>query len=196
MCRFFIQDIFLVTVLVQWSHIQVKFEEFQRSTGTKHSSLSLINLTCEGTQRSSLTSRLFACDSRYRTHISPSFLGTFRISKNEDFNGPYLENKNEFLKNSFETVLTASKSCDRGQLVLAFQLTFNNLSWQCIITVWVWTLILWAELSSSIQHELWKKWMVVNCTLESGVQIINYIILKNRMQLTIINCSQATCWSN
>ena len=29
--------------------------------------------------------------------------------------------------------------------------------------------------------------MVVNCTLESGVQIINYIILKNRMQLIIIN---------
>ena len=40
---------------------------------------------------------------------------TFRISKNEDFNGPYLENKNEFLKNSFETVFRASKSCDRGQ---------------------------------------------------------------------------------
>ena len=58
MCRFIIQDIFLGTVLVQWSHIQVKFEEFQGSTGTEHSSLSLINLTCDGTQRSSLTSWL------------------------------------------------------------------------------------------------------------------------------------------
>ena len=58
MCRFIIQDIFLETVLVQWSHIQVKFEEFQRSTGTEHSSLSLINLTWDGTERSSLTSRL------------------------------------------------------------------------------------------------------------------------------------------
>ena len=59
-----------------------------------------------------------------RTFSRP-FSETFRISKNEDFNGPYLENKNEFLKNSFETVFRASKSCDRGQLVSAFQLTFN-----------------------------------------------------------------------
>ena len=57
--------------------------------------------------------------------FSRPFSETFRISKNEDFNGPYLENKNEFLKNSFETVFRASKSCDRGQLVSAFQLTFN-----------------------------------------------------------------------
>ena len=47
------------------------------------------------------------------------------MSKNEDFNGPYLEKENEFLKNSFETVFRASKSCDRDQLVSAFQLTFN-----------------------------------------------------------------------
>ena len=59
-----------------------------------------------------------------RTFSRP-FSETFRISKNEDFNGPYLENKNEFLKNSFETVFRASKSCDRGQLVSAFQLNFN-----------------------------------------------------------------------
>ena len=45
------------------------------------------------------------------------FSETFQISKNEDFNDPYLENENEFLKNSFETVIRASKSCDRSQLV-------------------------------------------------------------------------------
>ena len=60
-----------------------------------------------------------------RTFPRP-FSETFRISKNEDFNGPYLENKNEFLKNSLETVFMASKSCDRGQLVSAFQLTFKG----------------------------------------------------------------------
>ena len=60
-----------------------------------------------------------------RTFPRP-FSETFRISKNEDFNGPYLENENEFLKNSFETVFRASESCDRGQLVSAFQLTFNG----------------------------------------------------------------------
>ena len=59
-----------------------------------------------------------------RTFPRP-FLETFQISKNEDFNGPYLEKKNEFLKNSFETVFRASKSRDRGQLVSAFQLTFK-----------------------------------------------------------------------
>ena len=59
-----------------------------------------------------------------RTFPRP-FSETFRISKNEDFNGPYLENQNEFLKNSFETVFRASKSCDRDQLVSAFQLTFK-----------------------------------------------------------------------
>ena len=58
------------------------------------------------------------------TFLRP-FSETFRISKNEDFNGPYLENENEFLKNSFETVFRASKSCDRDQLVSAFQLTFK-----------------------------------------------------------------------
>ena len=62
-----------------------------------------------------------------RTFSRP-FSETFRISKNEDFNGPYLENKNEFLKNSFETFFRASKSCDRGQLVSAFQLTFKKIT--------------------------------------------------------------------
>ena len=42
-----------------------------------------------------------------------------------DFNSRYLENENEFFKNSFETVFRASKSRDRGQLVSAFQLTFK-----------------------------------------------------------------------
>ena len=60
-----------------------------------------------------------------RTFPHP-FSETFRISENEDFNGPYLEDENEFLKNSFETVFRASKSCDRDQLVSAFQLTFNS----------------------------------------------------------------------
>ena len=50
---------------------------------------------------------------------------TFRISKNEDFNSPYLENENEFFKNSFETVFKASKSRDGGQLVSAFELTLK-----------------------------------------------------------------------
>ena len=59
-----------------------------------------------------------------RTFPRP-FSGTFQISKNEDFNGPYLENENEFLKNSFETVFRASKFCDKDQLVSAFQLTFK-----------------------------------------------------------------------
>ena len=59
-----------------------------------------------------------------RTFPRP-FSEIFRISKNEDFNGPYLENQNEFLKNSFETVFRASKSCDRDRLVSAFQLTFK-----------------------------------------------------------------------
>ena len=61
-----------------------------------------------------------------RTFPRP-FSETFRIRKNEDFNGPYFENEKEFLKNSFETVFRASKSCDRGQLVSAFQLTFKLL---------------------------------------------------------------------
>ena len=49
--------------------------------------------------------------------FSRSFSETFRIRKNEDFDGPYLENENELLKNSFETVFRASESGDRGQLV-------------------------------------------------------------------------------
>ena len=132
MCRFFLQDIFLGTVLVQWSHIQVKFEEFQRSTGTEHSSLSLINLTCKKFKDRlwwpiivSKIASLRVTRGIERTFPRP-FSETFRISKNEDFNGPYLENENEFLKNSFETVFRDSKSCDRGQLVLEFQLTFNK----------------------------------------------------------------------
>ena len=60
-----------------------------------------------------------------RTFCSP-FLETFRISKNEDFNDPYLKNEIEFFKNSFETVFRASNSRDRGKLVSVFQLTFNN----------------------------------------------------------------------
>ena len=124
MCRFFIQAIFLGTVLVEWSHIQVKFEEFQRSTGTKHSSLSLINLTCKNSNIvSDVTAPLRVTRVIERTFHRP-FSETFRISKNENFNDPYFEN--EFLKNSFETVFRASKSCDRGQLVSAFQLTFNG----------------------------------------------------------------------
>ena len=68
-----------------------------------------------------------------RTFSRP-FSETFRISKNEDFNGPYLENENEFLKNSFETVFRASKSCDRDQLVSAFQLIFKigSLKTDCV----------------------------------------------------------------
>ena len=66
-----------------------------------------------------------------RTFPRP-FSETFRISKNEDFNGPYLENENEFLKNSIETVFRASKSCDRDQLVSAFQLTFK-LTTKCLL---------------------------------------------------------------
>ena len=57
--------------------------------------------------------------------FSRPFSETFRISKNEDFNSPYLENENEFFQNSFETVFSASKSRDKVQLVSAFQLTFN-----------------------------------------------------------------------
>ena len=73
---------------------------------------------------SDVTAPLLMARGIERTFSRP-FSETFRISKNEDFNGPYLENKNEFLKNSFETVFRASKSCDRGQLVSAFQLTFK-----------------------------------------------------------------------
>ena len=85
------------------------------------------NLTSlQGTQRSCLTSWLPLRVTRGIERTFPrSFSETFQISKNEDFNGPYLVNENEFLKNSFETVFRASESCDRGQLVSAFQLTFN-----------------------------------------------------------------------
>ena len=51
---------------------------------------------------------------------------TFRISKNEDFNSPYLENENAFFTNSFQAVFRAPKSRDRGQLVSVFQLTFDH----------------------------------------------------------------------
>ena len=74
---------------------------------------------------SDVTAPLRVTRSIERTLPRP-FSETFRISKNEDFKGPYLENENEFLKNSFETVFRASKSCDRDQLVSAFQLTFNS----------------------------------------------------------------------
>ena len=88
----------------------------------EHSSLSLINLTHK--ELKDLTASLRVTRGIERTFLRP-FAETFRISKNEDFNGPYLENENEFLKNSFETVSRASKSCDRDQLVSAFQLTFK-----------------------------------------------------------------------
>ena len=54
---------------------------------------------------------------RWKPRICPSELF--------DFNSRYLENEKEFFKNSFEIVFRASKSQDRGQLVSAFQLTFN-----------------------------------------------------------------------
>ena len=60
-----------------------------------------------------------------RTFSRP-FSETFQISRNEDFNSPYLENENEVFKNSFETVFRDSKSHDGGQLVSAFQLTFKK----------------------------------------------------------------------
>ena len=43
-----------------------------------------------------------------------------------DFKSRYLENENEFFKNSFETVFRASKSRDGGQLVSAFQLRLTK----------------------------------------------------------------------
>ena len=86
-----------------------------------------MNLTCnESKIASDVTAPLPVTRGIERTFSRP-FSETFRISKNEDFNGPYLENENEFLKNSFETVFRASKSCDRDQLVSAFQLTFKFL---------------------------------------------------------------------
>ena len=86
-----------------------------------------MNLTCKEPKiASDVTAPLHVTRGIERTFPRP-FSETFRISKNEDFNGPYLENENEFLKNSFETVFRASKSCDRDQLVSAFQLTFNKL---------------------------------------------------------------------
>ena len=85
-----------------------------------------MNLTCnESKIASDVTAPLPVTRGIERTFSRP-FSETFRISKNEDFSGPYLENENEFLKNSFKTVFRASKSCDRDQLVSAFQLTFKN----------------------------------------------------------------------
>ena len=84
-----------------------------------------MNLTCKESKiASDVTAPLPVTRGIERTFSRP-FSETFRISKNEDFSGPYLENENEFLKNSFETVFRASKSCDRDQLVSAFQLTFK-----------------------------------------------------------------------
>ena len=76
-------------------------------------------------QRSSVTSqteiaRQYFFGKRWKPRICPAEFF--------DFNSRYLENENEFLKNSFETVFRASKSRDRGQLVSAFQLTFK-LTW-------------------------------------------------------------------
>ena len=95
-----------------------------------------MNLTCKESKiASDVTAPLPVTRGIERTFSRP-FSETFRISKNEDFRGPYLENENEFLKNSFETVFRASKSCDRDQLVSAFQLTFKvrkslfNISWR------------------------------------------------------------------
>ena len=85
-----------------------------------------MNLTCKESKiASDVTAPLPVTRGIERTFSRP-FSETFRISKNEDFNCPYLENENEFLKNSFETVFRASKSCDRDQLVSAFQLTFKD----------------------------------------------------------------------
>ena len=72
------------------------------------------------TQRSCLKSCPLRVTRGIGRIFSLPFSEPFQISKNEDFNGPYLEN--EFFKNSFETVFRASKSRG-GQLVSAFQLT-------------------------------------------------------------------------
>ena len=77
-----------------------------------------MNLTCKELKiASDVTAPLRVTRGIERTVPRP-FSETFRISKNEDFN--------EFLKNSFETVFRASKSCERDQLVSAFQLTFKG----------------------------------------------------------------------
>ena len=75
-------------------------------------------------QRSSVTSlteivRLYFFRKRWKPRIC--------LAEFFDFNIWYLENKNEFFKNVFETVFSASKSSDRSQLVSAFQLTFLRL---------------------------------------------------------------------
>ena len=91
-----------------------------------------MNLSCKESKiASDVTAPLPVTRGIERTFSRP-FSETFRISKNEDFSGPYLENENEFLKNSFETVFRASKSCDRDQLVSAFQLTFNVPSYRVL----------------------------------------------------------------
>ena len=74
-------------------------------------------------QRSSVTSqteiaRQYFFGKRWKPRICPAEFF--------DFKSRYLENENEFFKNSFETVFRAPKSRDRGQLVSAFQLTFNG----------------------------------------------------------------------
>ena len=53
------------------------------------------------------------------------FLETFRISKNEDINGSYLENKKRIFQKFLRNCFQGFKSRDRGQLVSAFQLTFK-----------------------------------------------------------------------
>ena len=101
-------------------------KNFNEQLAQSTARLSLINLACKEPKiASDVTAPLRVTRGIERTFPRP-FSETFRISKNEDFNGPYLENENEFFKNSFETVFRASKSCDRDQLVSAFQLTFNN----------------------------------------------------------------------
>ena len=95
-----------------------------------------MNLTCKESKiASDVTAPLPVTRGIERTFSRP-FSETFRISKNEDFSGPYLENENEFLKNSFETVFRASKSCDRDQLVSAFQLTFKGVGFAFLDGRW------------------------------------------------------------
>ena len=103
-CRFFIQDICLGTVLVNEAIFK---SNLKNSNDQLAQALSLINLTWKELKDRLWRHGSFACDSRCRTHILRPFSETFRISKNEDFNGPYLENENEVLKNSFETVFRA-----------------------------------------------------------------------------------------
>ena len=119
-----------------------------------------------------------------RTFSRP-FSETFRISKNEDFNGSYLENKNEFLKNSFETVFRASKSCDRGQLVSAFQLTFNRSIISIIEPVFV--------IQKSIMKVITFNEMIVHSTsIFDGLKILR---LNDVFQLQLV-CFVYKCINN